>query len=205
MKVGDLYDQYQIMPQLATHMLGVAGVGKIITNSWEDRAVANKCVKACLLHDLGNIVKFDLSSPVMPIENIMYWQEVQRVVRQKYGADAHEATYAMLAELKLDEYIGYLKEEAIMYVRDPKPDDFVGASRPSLIVLYSDLRVVPKGIVSMKARIADLIKRYVDDRAESRWGKDLEIYIQTLTKVDVTTISDRDVAPLFSDLLAIEI
>ncbi|KKU46745.1 MAG: hypothetical protein UX64_C0002G0001, partial [Microgenomates group bacterium GW2011_GWC2_46_7] len=60
MLIRDLYQKYQIMPQLATHMLRVAGVGKLITDSWNDRELATKSVIACLVHDLGNLAKFRL-------------------------------------------------------------------------------------------------------------------------------------------------
>jgi len=186
-------------------MLRVAGVAKIITQEWGDKELAQECINACLLHDLGNIVKFDLSNPLVPIENLDKWRQVQSEVRQKYGSEAHQATYAMLEELGLKEYVTYLKEEEKIYQLPPTKVSFDAMSRPALLVLYSDLRVVPSGVTSLAGRVADLKKRYGDDRPETVWGQRLEEYIQTLTRVNVKNIGEEDVIPLFPLLEQTEI
>lgn len=199
--INQIYEQYQIMPQLVTHMLRVAGVGKLITDSWEDRELAGKSVKACLLHDLGNIAKFDLQNPMMNIDNLPYWQEVQKEVWDKYGREAHAATYAMLEELKLGEYVEYLKAEAKLYETEDPSGLWQTTPRPAMVVLYADLRVIPSGVVGMEERISDLEKRYGEGRAEARWGKQLEEYMQTLTSINVREICESAVTPLFTELL----
>lgn len=193
------------MPQLATHMLRVAGVGKLITDSWEDRELAGKSVKTCLLHDLGNIAKFDLQNPMMKIDNLPYWQEVQKEVWDKYGSKAHAATYAMLEELKLGEYVEYLKAEAKLYETLEPQNIWQSTPLPAMVVLYADLRVTPNGVVSMEERISDLEKRYGQGRAEARWGEQLEEYMQTLTSVNLREINEESVIPLFNELLTMTV
>ena len=201
MTIKDLYDRYEIMPQLATHMLRTAGIAKIITDGWEDKKLAKTCVTACLLHDMGNMAKFDLTRPLVPITDIDMWRERQQTFWQKYGHEAHAATYAILEELGMQEYSGYLKEEAEVYETRMGIPDFASHSRSAMLVLYADLRVDPTGVVSMVARIDDLVRRYSSPRVESTWGIVLENYIQSLAKVDVAHITESDVIPFFDELL----
>lgn len=196
MTIQDVYTQYQIMPQLQTHMLRVAGIAKLITDNWEDRKIAGKCVAACLLHDMGNLAKFKLS-PELERE----WGQRQREFWGRYGHDAHEATYAILRELRLEEYVDYLQGEATMYGIQPTVQDFRMIPLPSLIVLYADLRVSMAGVVSMEARIADLQARYGGEYSAMGWVRELEAYVQTLTQINVQQIIEADVVPLFDGLL----
>ena len=48
------------MPNLAMHQLRVAGVAMQICESLDTNIDTNSVVKACLLHDMGNIIKFNL-------------------------------------------------------------------------------------------------------------------------------------------------
>ncbi len=203
--IKQIYEQYQIMPQLSTHMLRVAGVGELITHNWDDRELARKSVIACLLHDLGNITKFDLQKPIISIDNLPYWQNVQRDVWEKYGREAHAATYAMLEELGLGEYVGYLQAEARLYETTNPMGLWSTTPKPALIVLYADLRVIPSGVVKMEERISDLEKRYGAGRAEELWGRQLEEYIQSLTTVNVREITESAVTPLFEGLLTMSV
>ena len=198
--VAQVYEQYEVMPQLATHMLRVAGVGKLVTDDWGDRELADKCVKACLLHDLGNLAKFKLAS-----EYQREWGPRQKRLWVKWGRDAHEATYGMLKELGLPEYVEYLLAEARLYESEPTENDFMIVPKPALIVLYADLRVVPTGVVTLQERVEDLTKRYSGFRAESRWGQSLEDYVQTLTTVNVQAITESAVTPLFDELLTVTV
>jgi len=49
------------MPQLDEHQLTVAAVADFICAHFNGNINRNNIVKACLLHDMGNIIKFDLS------------------------------------------------------------------------------------------------------------------------------------------------
>jgi len=200
MRISGLYAKYEIMPELATHMLRVAGVGKIITESWQDRELARKSVLACLVHDLGNLAKFKLE-PKYQAE----WGPKQVKLWERWGHDAHDATYGILRELGLDEYVGCLLAEAEFYAGKAEEIDMAKTPKPALIVLYADLRVAINGVVTLEERIEDLKRRYQNDRVESRWGKSLEEYMQTLTTVNLQSITEESVTPFFDELLAIQI
>lgn len=204
MRTRELYKRYRVMPQLETHMLRVAGVAEIVTKDWSDDETARECVAACLTHDLGNIVKFDLAHPLVPIDNLDYWQGVQREDRERYGRDAVLATQAMLTEAGLGQYADYLSEEDRTF-NSPVAPDWDKISRPALLILYADLRVAPSGVVTLEQRTNDLARRYGKVRPESAWSKELEAYVQSLTTVVVKTIGEADVTPLFDKMLTLDI
>ncbi len=211
MKIKTLYEKYEIMPQLATHQLRVGGIAKLITDSWKDKEMAQRVVNACLIHDMGNIVKFDLSDQVqeklkmMKPAELPFWRERQQKYRGLFGKNAQTATHSILRAEGLDRYVTYLENEAQLYKMRPRREDFLIAGKPAIMVLYADLRVGPKGVITMQERIEDLLERYGGERAESKWGASLEGYIQELSAVDLVTITETLVVPLFESLLDYEI
>ncbi len=70
-------------------------IGQVI--DWEHLIVAG------LLHDLGNVIKFDLDKfPALlgdELPRIDFWHEEQKKLIEKYGDDDHIATGKMLDEL----------------------------------------------------------------------------------------------------------
>ncbi len=54
-----IYSQYKIMPTLQQHQLRVAGVAKQICDSISEPIDKEVVVDVCLVHDMGNIIKFD--------------------------------------------------------------------------------------------------------------------------------------------------
>ncbi len=205
MKIRQIYERFEIMPQLQTHMLRVAGIAKLITHDWDDREIAAACIKTCLLHDMGNMAKFILNNPIIPIDNLDYWIQNQKKFWQKYGHDAHAATDTILKEMGLDVYARYLEEEGAIYSIDPTLQDFQRAKLPVIILLYADLRVATDGVVPLQTRIDDLAHRYGKSRAEQKWGVMLEKHIQTLCNIKVDEIVESDVVPLYDELLETQI
>jgi HD domain len=165
MNILDIYKKYQIMPQLAEHQLRVAAVGDLIckhitltpTLSQRER---KDVVLACLLHDMGNILKFDLSKTksVLNLEiDVGFWQKVKEEYRQKYGDDEHQAALKIAREagatgkvIELIDCIGFDNGGT-----NAETKDF-----SKKICAYSDMRVGPKGVISLEERMADLRVRY---------------------------------------------
>lgn len=199
MQIRDLYDKYNIMPQLREHQLRVGGIARLITDDHDSIVTA-------LVHDMGNIVKFDLDNPVTLISDVEKWKIEQEHVRKTYGRDAHEATYAILAEAGLDKYNTHLRDEGRAYDNETLDIDFFESmSKPALFTLYADMRVSVDGVVSMQERIEDLERRYGAPRTESKWANKLEDYIQSIASIDVRTITEESVEPLFDELLTMTV
>lgn len=160
--IQDIYNQYQIPPNLAQHQLRVAGVVYWILDHWNGQPLdKEKIITAALFHDMGNIIKFDFSRDRTPFpytdEERTYWQSVKEVFIQKYGNDPHYATQAIVAELGdphgVAEVVGGLG-----FRNTPK---FLAAGDiVSMIIQYADMRVSPHAVTSAEERITDFYKRY---------------------------------------------
>jgi hypothetical protein len=196
MQTKDIYTKYKLMPQLIKHQLRVAGAAKLITNTWDDKALAQLAVRACLMHDMGNMAKFTgLTDP--------YWQDEQKKFWEKYGHKEHAATNMILQELGLTEVLAVLADEESCY-RSQQPD-FQATGKAALMVMYADLRVTMDGVVPMYTRIKDLVERYPNKNLpEMAWGSELERYVQITTPLKLDMITEERVKPLFGDLLALE-
>lgn len=157
----ETYEEYKIIPNLQEHQFRVASVTKFIGEKYRDKINLDKLVKAALLHDMGNIIKFDLNKSIVPWksdEEKNYWLDVQKEFRQKYGSDEHKATVTIAKEIGvLGEVVDLVESlnfsKACIY---SKGEDF-----EKKILLYADCRVSPKGVVSLKERLDDFNKRYI--------------------------------------------
>jgi len=207
MQVKQIYEKYQIMPQLVTHMLRVAGVGKIVAENWKGQCDIKLTTDLCLLHDLGNIVKFDLKnrdeSKFGNIENIEYWQKIQQQYLDQFGKDAHDATVGIIKKAKLEKFVPYILEEEKLYFDEPREDELNKTNVPTIILMYSDCRVKPKGVVSYRERIDDLKARYggVGSDTWYDWTYWFDQWMQKHVSIDLETINEAMVEPLFDELL----
>lgn len=200
MQIKQLYAKYQIMPQLQTHMLRVAGVGKIILSGWKEDIDTDLVIKSLLLHDMGNIVKFDLENPLMEVPNLDHWKQVQRNFFEKYGRVTHEVTTKIIAEIGQEEVNEVMEEEHHGYeIGDTM--QILNVSWPAKILAYCDVRVDPWSVVPMSNRIEDLHKRYGRDLAWYDFLYKLEEDIKPITKTDLSSINEESVKPLFDELL----
>lgn len=105
MIITDIYQHFHLPPVLQLHQLRVASVADQIFQQ-TDNLNKGQYLQACLVHDLGNMIKFDFSQPQMARflqpEGVEYWQKVQQQQVKKYGSDEEKATVAMLEELNIE-------------------------------------------------------------------------------------------------------
>ena len=199
------------MPQLIEHQLKVAVVGKVMSENWKSTCSANEAIKLCLVHDMGNIVKFDLSPEKAKtfgeIENLGVWQEIQKKYIDKYGSDAHEATKAILADANLSFFNPLIDEEAKLYFMEAKESELKKSKLSSIILMYADCRVTPKGITSYRERIDDLKTRYGGSSSPTwyEWTYWFDEWITKQVTIDPKNITDEVARPLFDELLEIEV
>jgi len=100
--VGRIYAQFPITDLLRTHMLNVAGVGNYICDNWKGPEINKTDVVAFLLiHDLGNLVKFDLEWSKIHdteiIDNYEHWKTLQNETIAKYGKDEEKVNRCILS------------------------------------------------------------------------------------------------------------
>ena len=210
MKISEIYQKYQIPPHLQLHMYRVSAVAWTICDNFDEELDKINIVAAELLHDMGNIIKFDLKlfPEFLEPEGYDYWERVQKDYIARYGYDEHEATRIIANEVSTAPRIQELLNS-------------VGSSKTSLIIKskdkakwianYSDYRVYPHGVVSLKRRLEDGRKRYVQNKGRhsvsmeksieiEKFSYELEELIQKETSIDLNSITDESVSDIIKQL-----
>lgn len=202
----DIYKEYKIPPNLQTHMLRVASVASLICDNLTEQVDKENIITACLLHDMGNIIKFkmDVFPEFFEPEGVEYWQKVKDEYIAKYGPDEHHASLEIVKELKTSERILDLADAP----------SFIGAPHNAesedygmKIVDYSDVRVYPHGVVSIEERFLDLRKRYVqhgpdtpERTAFENALREIQNQIFSKCKIKPEDITDEVIAPVIEEL-----
>jgi len=177
---------------------------------WKDKSVIinwNIVIKSALLHDLGNIVKFDLEKHPEIFkaegENIEHWKKMQKEMIDKYGVDDHAATRKMLAELRVDDRIVKI---ILSKTFGNSKEIAAGNNWHAKILLYADLLVAPSGIVTLNSRLEELIKRSIRYSSRPDYpelieaARDIEKQIQEKVAVPLSEISDDSIKNVFENI-----
>lgn len=194
MNVSEVYDRYQLMPQLREHHLRVAAVGKQICEHFAGSINTPVVVEALLVHDLGNILKFDLSyfPEFLEPQGLAYWEDVKRRTAKQYKTeDEHIATRKMAEEIGISQDafdcvggIGFSQVTARL--EDP--------SYERKICSYADQRVSPYGVASIQERLAEGKKRYQNHRLE-KGGKTFERLAADLAGLETQIFDKATIQP----------
>ncbi len=147
------------MPSLQLHMFRVGGVASVICDSISVPVDRNSVISVCLLHDMGNIIKFDLDlfPEFLEPEGRDYWKKVQDEYFEKYGRDEHTATIEIAKEIGANDRILELLNSVGFSNAD---ENFQSEDFNKKIAAYSDMRAEPHGIVSLEDRLDDGHKRF---------------------------------------------
>lgn len=215
MKILEVYSRYKIPPQLQQHQLRVAGVAKLICDGIIGFEENHEVITACLLHDMGNIIKFKFEAfpEFLQPEGLEYWQRVKDEFIQKYGNDEHQATYEISKELGVNTRVfGLILDVGITKSLDvSKGDDLA-----SKIVVYCDQRVSPNGILPIMERVMEgyerkrLIKdtiQYNEKRFKQAVAalKKIEVAIFDKARLGPGDINDKSVNKVIPGLKNVEI
>lgn len=200
-KILEVYEKYKIMPNLVEHQLRVAGVANMIFDHINDVEIdQDTIIKVCLLHDMGNIIKFKLDyfPEFLKSEGVEYWQNVQKEFIEKYGNDEHIATCEISKELGLNgnftrilEGVGFTKA-----LVNKESLDF-----NLKITEYADMRVGPYGVVSLEDRLLNLRERYNENGSTILDSKiffsdnQREIFENAVREIEKQIFSKCDIKP----------
>jgi HD domain-containing protein len=211
MTIAQIYKKYHITQTLQEHMLSVAAIAAFIADHWTEAPLdRNLLATSLLLHDLGNLVKFDLKNQAHLLgaeeKNLAKWKKTQKNFIKKYGKDAHKATLKILKKLKINDdrvakINSLLGPAGIHQVAD-------GHNWHFKIAYYADGRVSPSGLVSLKERFDDLQKRYArrpewqPKATQERYRICLEIErkLQAHCKQNLAEIEETDLDPYLAQL-----
>ncbi len=211
MKASQVYSQYQIPKNLQRHMLRVASVGKYISKNWKGTVDEHAIVSTLLLHDLGNLLKFNLHRGLELFDederNLDVWLKIQNSLKEEYSSDEHEATLLMAREIEVnDRVLDLLNNMGSSNLHTTvKKNDWELA-----IVSYSDFRVDPDGFATVQERFADILKRYnggdhvLADKEKTFFKRDqcleLEKQIQSKIKVSLNDLPTEELEEVSKSL-----
>lgn len=178
----EIYKEYKIMPNLTMHQMRAAAVAMQICESLDIEIDTDSVVKACLLHDMGNIIKFNLIQTQLffglsDIE-IQDATIIQNEFIKKYGKNEHKATVLIGEELGVSLYILDLincVDSSNLEILTMN-DDF-----NKKICMYADGRVTPHGVVSIEERSREAKERYknhpnkFDEESRLHFNKNLSL------------------------------
>jgi len=196
--VSDVYTQYKIMVNLQKHMFRVAGVAALICDHIPEEKHAElkidreNILRACLLHDMANILKFklDVFPEFLEPEGVDYWQNVKDGFAKKYGAKVHPATIQIVKELGCSERVVQLID-AVSFNQEKK--NFESTDFGVKICAYSDMRVAPMSVVSLAERLDDGHKRYpTTSKADERFRYAMNALLK---KIEVQIFEKCDISP----------
>jgi len=212
MKVVEIYKRYEIPRNLQLHMLRVAAVARLVLENTKVAVDKETVIQACLVHDLGNIVKFILDGKGLHVdEDLDSLRKVQQKFMRKYGVDDHEVTDKILKELGVSDRV---KDLVYKLGFGPRILQEIadGEDVESKVVLYADSRVSPYGVLSVKERMGDLERRYVEverihnikkETFEATKTPVLEVarQIEDLCGEVLKHLTDTDLEQYFAELL----
>ncbi len=142
-------------------MLRVAAVGEHIAKHWTKPIDENSVVTTLLLHDLGNLLKFELEKGVSLFDvsqrNMKKWSEIQQQLRTKYSPDEHTTTQMMAREIGVSQRVLFLLRNmgSSHLHKTLETDDW-----ELKLCSYADFRVAPDGFVTVTERFEDIMQRY---------------------------------------------
>jgi hypothetical protein len=205
--VKKIYQQFAVPPNLQTHMLRVTSVADYICSHWRGLPIDKDLVKkAALLHDLGNIVKFDFDKHPEFLgdetRHVDYWKSVQNSIIKKYGTDDHSAAEKMLIEIDAPaDVIEIVQGKSFGKATEIKDNP----NWLLKILFYSDMRVTPHGIGTLEERLADIRERYAQykDKQELFLAcSEIEKQIQENVDIPLSSINNLKINLSEADLLS---
>ena len=205
--ISEIYAEYKIMPSLERHMLRMTAVAVLICDNFVEPLPKEEIITSCLLHDMGNIIKSNLSlfPEFLEPQGLAYWQNVKDEYIAKYGPDEHHATLRIMKELGVpDELIRFVDQMRFSLLCKHKDGDDFAVK----ILTYADNRVDPKGVVSFDERVLEAKRRYKDTSKHSKeeWqiltacGKEIEKQIFSKCKIKPEDINNESVEPVTREL-----
>lgn len=197
MKINEIYTKYKIIPSLQLHMKRVASVAKVIADNLTVAVDTDNIVKAMLLHDMGNILKFNMTiypDLFMP-EGVDYWQRVKDEYTRRYGLDEHMATEEIAKELNVADRVfellsavGFSKSKANLETSDLSKK----------ICCYSDQRVAIYGITDLITRLSEGRDRHKMNKGDKEKDK-FDEGVNNLIAIESQIFAQSKITPQYID------
>ena len=205
-----IFKHYQLPNLLQNHLWRTASLMELMLNHWHGPKLDKQLlIETMLLHDLGNLVKFNLSdtTPLMLLTDaeLPLYRTLQAEWHQKYGTVVDEVTVQFVKELRLI-HAQAISQIILTHTEGTQPSTVNHDDWTQKLCDYTDFRVAPQGLVSLKERFDDLGKRYAE--RESGWENPekvaqklnlfstIETQLQTHIDLNLQQITAADLEPL---------
>lgn len=194
MTITEIYKKYKINKGLQEHMIRVAAVAKMICDASKVDLETENIVEGCLVHDMGNLIKskMDTFPEFFDPEGVDYWIKVKEEMIEKYDNDVHGATVSMVEDMNLE-------DKSVFYFRAIGGDDtqrvHAGGTLGEKIATYSDMRIGLHGAVSLKERMDDIRRRYIERNMEGFSSDDIDVREQRLADMEKDIFANSNIQP----------
>jgi len=194
MKIQDIYDKYKIPLHLQKHMYDVTAVAQMICEDFDEEINTDLVIKACLLHDMANIIKFDMTfmPEVWEPEWLLYRQWIKDDFVVRYGDHEHEATIKILEELGFDGNLRFVVD-GIGFSNANKTSD--SKSWELKIAAYADMRLQPDGVCLLQVRMEEGRKRFARNRPDRVNELNFEEYVVYWKEIEKQIFSHSSLNP----------
>jgi hypothetical protein len=204
--IADIYEELEVLPNIREHQARVAGIILVCKAHWRGPAVNwDDAVAAALIHDLGNLIKANLDTPLgqeilgpIECERIEYWKETKRQMITKYG-DEYTATRA------LAERIGASRQVIAIFTTASFSHGIAIIENndwETKLVAYADRVVGPFGVLTLDERMQEANRRYGYTKHPSdarppilQAAYDLQVQMQSAVSVPLDSITENAVEP----------
>ena len=183
-----IYQAYALPIHLREHLLRTAAIVCWILDHWKGQQLNEEImIKACLLHDIGNIVKgtddrFKIIFPdVFSEECWQYWLNVRKHIGEKYGKTDIEATLNIAKEINVgDEVLKLIEQKQFSHNKE----NYLSENFMAKICAYADQRVSPNGILSLEGRLDEARTRHRGLKGSSVNNPEYESLKQYAKKIE---------------------
>ena len=153
MNIIEIYKKYHLPEHLQMHMLRVAACSNLILDNWNGITINKEAIiRTSLLHDMGNMAK--ISDDEVEDEK---FRKIRKEYIDKYERNSHKINLIIAKQEGLNDY----EIEIIDKKSSKRGEETLNSERYDVkILLYSDQRVAPYGVTSLKERLEEVKKRY---------------------------------------------
>jgi hypothetical protein len=199
MTVNEIYIKYRTPSNLQQHMLRVAALATVIVSNWKGKAIAEEdIINTLLFHDIAKPVTFDITNQarfVSSPEELARLEQDIRYLTDNFGSEEHQAAIKIFQDLGLNENCQRLIDNLEWHYTD---DLMQAGDIESLLTIYCDMRIGPKGVLLIEQRLSELHARNPIEDFEKRLesAKKLENLILENTSIKLEEINDEQIGPI---------
>ncbi|MEO8581396.1 MAG: HD domain-containing protein [Patescibacteria group bacterium] len=199
MTVNEIYTKYRTPNNLQQHMLRVAALCTVIVSSWKGEPISKEdIVNTLLFHDIAKPVTFDIANQARfvssPEELVRLEQDIKYLV-DNFGSEEHQAALKIFQDIGLNKNC----QRLINNLEWHNTDDLMRVNDiESLLTIYCDMRIGPKGVLLIEQRLSELNARNPIEDFEKRLksAKDLENLIIGKVPIKLDEIKEEQISPI---------